>query len=135
MTKIAALKLPERCPHQFMRSMEPLVNLRGAGGVSYFTVLAAPTPKTYARTDTSIWVLGLGKDMQRRIARRVDDGGVTGEKDYRYEPETCSGPGEIFVYYTVDTTAPGRPAIHGLRRCRTGLFAERPQRSAAETKY
>jgi len=60
---------------------------------------------------------------------------VTGEKDYRYEPETCSGPGEIFVTYTVDTTAPGRPAIHGLRRRRTGHFAERPQRSAAETKY
>jgi hypothetical protein len=123
LTKIATLKLPEKCPHQFMRSMEPLVSQRGAGGVSYFTVLAAPTPKTYARTDTSIWLLGLGKDPQHRIVRRVDDGGVTGKKDYRYEPETSSGPGEIFVYYTVDKLEPGRPAIHGLHRCRTGIFA------------
>jgi hypothetical protein len=122
LTKIATLKLPEQCPHQFMRSMEPLVSQRGAGGVSYFTVLAAPTPKTYARTDTSIWLLGLGKDPQQRIVRRVDDGGVTGKKDYRYEPETSSGPGEIFVYYTVDELEPGRPAIHGLHRCRTGIF-------------
>jgi hypothetical protein len=123
LTKIATLKLPEKCPHQFMRSMEPLVSQRGAGGVSYFTVLAAPTPKTYARTDTSIWLLGLGKDPQQRIVCRVDDGGVTGKKDYRYEPETSSGPGEIFVYYTVDKLEPGRPAIHGLHRCRTGIFA------------
>ena len=36
---------------------------------------------------------------------------------------TCSGPGEIFVYYTVDKTEPGKPAIHGLRRCRTGIRA------------
>jgi hypothetical protein len=57
-----------------------------------FTVLAAPTPKTYARTDTSIWLLGLGNDPQRRIVRRVDDGGVTGKKDYRYEPETETPP-------------------------------------------
>jgi hypothetical protein len=88
-----------------------------------FAVLAAPTPKTYARTDTSIWLLGLGNDPQRRIVRRVDDGGVTGKKDHRYEPETSSGTGEIFVYYTVDKTEPGKPAIHGLRRCRTGVFA------------
>lgn len=126
LTKIATLKLPEKCPHQFMRSMEPLVSLRGAGGVSYFTVLAAPTPKTYARTDTSIWLLGLGKDPQRRIVRRVDDGGVTGKKDYRYEPETSSGPGEIFVYYTVDKTKPGHPTLFGLRRARTGVFAGKP---------
>jgi hypothetical protein len=107
-----------------MRSMEPLVSQRGAGGASYFTVLAAPTPKTYARTDTSIWLLGLGRDPQRRLVRRVDDGGVTGKKDYRYEPETSSGAGEIFVYYTVDKTEPGKPVVHGLRRCRTGIFAK-----------
>jgi hypothetical protein len=123
LTKIATLKLPANSPHPFMRSMEPLVSHRGAGGASYFTVLAAPTPKTYARTDTSIWLLGLGNDPQRRIVRRVDDGGVTGKKDHRYEPETSSGTGEIFVYYTVDKTEPGKPAIHGLRRCRTGVFA------------
>jgi hypothetical protein len=124
LTKIATLKLPANSPHLFMRSMEPLVSLRGAGGVSYFTVLAAPTPKTYARTDTSIWLLGLGKDPQRRLVRRVDDGGVTWKKDYRYEPETSSGPGEIFVYYTVDKKLPGSATIHGLRRCRTGIFAK-----------
>ena len=123
LTKVATLRLPGNSPHPFMRSMEPLVNLRGAGGVSHFTVLAAPTPKTYARTDTSIWLLGLGEDPQQRIVRRVDDGGVTGKKEYRYEPETSSGPGEIFVYYTVDKTEPGKLAIHGLRRCRTGVFA------------
>lgn len=123
LTKIATLRLPANSPHPFMRSMEPLVSLRGAGGASYFTVLAAPTPKTYARTDTSIWLLGLGNDPQRRLVRRLDDGGVTGKKDYRYEPETSSGPGEIFVYYTVDKIETGKPAIHGLRRCRTGVFA------------
>jgi hypothetical protein len=53
----------------------------------------------------------------------VDDGGVTGKKDYRYEPQTCSGPGEIFVYFTVDKKEPGKPVIHGLRRARTGIFA------------
>jgi hypothetical protein len=123
LTRIATLALPAGTPHPYMRSMEPLVDLRGAGGVSYFTALAAPTPKTYARTDTSIWLFGLGKDPQQRIVRRVDDGGVTGKKDYRYEPETSSGPGEIFVYYTADKLEPGRPAIHGLHRCRTGIFA------------
>ncbi|MBM4093632.1 MAG: EF-hand domain-containing protein, partial [Planctomycetes bacterium] len=124
LTKIATLKLPSNSPHPFMRSMEPLVNLRGAGGVSYFTVLAAPTPKTYARTDTSIWVLGLGKDPQNRIVRRVDDGAVTGIKRYRHEPETCSGPGEVFVYYSVESEEPGKGKIYGLRRARTGLFAD-----------
>jgi hypothetical protein len=44
LTKIATLRLPANSPHPFIRSMEPLMNLRGAGGVSYFTVLAAPTP-------------------------------------------------------------------------------------------
>ena len=122
LTRIATLALPAGTPHPYMRSMEPLVDLRGAGGVSYFTVLAAPTPKTYARTDTSIWLLGLGQAPQQRIVRRVDDGGVTGRKDYRYEPETCSGPGEVFVYYsTVDQLEPGKPAVHGLHRCRTGV--------------
>jgi hypothetical protein len=123
LTKIAVLRLPENCPHQFMRSMEPLVSLRGAGEASYFVVLAAPTSRTYARTDTSIWLLGLGKDPAHRIVRRVDDGGITGVKDYRYEPETSTGPGEVFVYYTVDNKEPGKPAIHGLHRCRTGIFA------------
>jgi len=122
LTKIATLRLPADSPHPFMRSMEPLVNLRGAGGVSYFTVLAAPTPQTYARTDTSIWILGLGRTPEQRIVRRLDDGGVTGKKDYRYEPETCSGPGEMFVYYTVDKKEPGKPVVHGLRRCRTGIL-------------
>jgi hypothetical protein len=98
------------------------VNLRGAGGVSYFAVLAAPTPKTYARTDTSIWLLGFGKNPQQRIVRRVDDGGVTGVKRYRHEPETCSGPGEVFVYYSVETEVPGKGKIYGLRRCRTGIM-------------
>jgi len=134
LTKIATLKLPADSPHSFMRSMEPLVSLRGAGGVSYFTVLAAPTTKTYARTDTSIWVLGLGKDPQRRIVRRVDDGGVTGKKDYRYEPETSSGPGEIFVYYTVDKKVPGSATIHGLRRCRTGIMRPGSATESKETK-
>jgi hypothetical protein len=85
--------------------------------------VAAPTPKTYARTDTSIWILGLGSDPQRRLVRRVDDGGVTGKKDYRHEPETCSGPDEVFVYYSVEKKEPGRRTIFGLHRCRTGIFA------------
>jgi hypothetical protein len=76
-----------------------------------------------ARKCIAGWLLGLGKNPQQRIVRRVDDGGVTGEKDYRYEPETSSGPGEIFVYYTVDKLESGRPAIHGLHRCRTGIAA------------
>jgi hypothetical protein len=121
LTRIATLTLPAGCLHPFMRSMEPLVSLRGADGVSYFTVLAAPTPKTYARTDTSIWLFGLGRDSQQRRVRRVDDGGVTGRKDYRYEPESCSGPGEVFVYYTVDTPGPGNSVVHGLRRASTGI--------------
>jgi hypothetical protein len=127
LTKIATLKLPEQSPHQFMRSMEPLVDLRGAGGVSYFTVLAAPTPKTYARTDTSIWVFGFGKDPQNRVVRRVDDGGLTGIKRYRHEPETSSGPGEVFVYYSVETEEPGKGKIYGLRRARTGIFTVAPK--------
>jgi hypothetical protein len=121
LTKIVTLRLPKESPHQFMRSMEPLVNQRGAGPVSYFTVLAAPTPQTYARTDTSIWVLGLGRTAQERIVRRVDEGGITGRKDYRHEPETCSGPGEVFVYYSVENRKPGKRNIFGLRRCRTGI--------------
>jgi hypothetical protein len=121
LTRIATLGLPVGCPHPFMRSMEPLVSLRGAGGASYFTVLAAPTPETYARTDTSIWVLGLGTDPQERIVRRVDDGGVTGQKDYRHEPETCSGPGEVFVYYSVEKKEPGGRVTFGLHHCRTGI--------------
>lgn len=123
LTKIATLRLPEASPHQFMRSMEPLVSQRGAGGVSYFTVLAAPTPQTYARTDTSIWVFGLGKTQEERIVRRVDDGGVTGKKDYRHEPETSSGPNELFVYYSVEKKEPGKRNIFGLHRCRTGISA------------
>lgn len=77
-------------------------------------------------------MLGLGKDPQQRIVRRVDDGGVTGKKDYRYEPETCSGLGEIFVDYTVDKTESGKPAIHGLRRCRTGIFAGQQSKAGAD---
>jgi hypothetical protein len=128
LTEIATLRLPTGSPHPFMRSMEPLVSLRGAGGVSYFTVLAAPTPQTYARTDTSIWVLGLGKTPQERIVRRVDDGGVTGKKDYRHEPETCAGPGEVFVYYSVEKKEPGKRNVFGLHRCRTGITREEEHR-------
>lgn len=119
MTSLEALRAGS--PHPSMRSVEPLLSLRGAGGVSYFTVLAAPAPETYARIDTSIWVLGLGRDPQQLIVRRVDDGGVTDKKGYRHEPETCRGPGEVLVSCTVDEAASGHSLIHHLRRCRTGI--------------
>jgi hypothetical protein len=86
------------------------------GAAVAFTAMAAPTPKTYARTDTSICLFGLGRDSRQRLVRRVDDGGVTGRKDYRYEHESCSGPGEILVYYTVDAPDPGNAARLGAIR-------------------
>lgn len=62
-----------------------------------------------------------GRDPRNRQVRRIDDGGVTGKKDYRYEPDTSSGPREILVYCTADKVEPGNPTIHVLHRCRTGI--------------
>lgn len=72
--------------------------------------------------------------IEKRLVRRVDEGGVSGKKDYRYEPETCGGPGEVFVYYTVDVMEDGKPARFGLRRCRTGVFAGEKPRGEEEEK-
>jgi hypothetical protein len=99
-----------------MLSVEPLVSLRGAGGGLYFTVLADPTPETYPRTDTSIWVLGVGRDPQQLIVRRLDDGAVMGQAARRLDPESFVGEREAFVYYTL--TGEGAAQLH---RCRTGI--------------
>ena len=88
-----------------------------AGGKTYLAVqMSSHSPGALGvlpqDVDCAMWVLGLGKDAAQRIARRVDDGAVSGAKAYRFEPEVYVGESEAFVFYNIGNT---------LRRARTGI--------------
>jgi hypothetical protein len=115
-SRIATLALPEDAPYKFISSPETIASATGVGGVSYFSLLAREGKDR--NTPGSIWVLGLGKDEKNRLARRVDDGAVTGEQATVLEPEPFVGTNEVYVYYNYFSRATGR---HGLRRAATGI--------------
>jgi hypothetical protein len=68
--------------------------------------------------DGSIWVVSLGNDAAKRIARRVDEGAVSGIETARYEAESMLGANEVFIYYERKSPETGRGEV---RRCRTGI--------------
>jgi hypothetical protein len=68
--------------------------------------------------DGSIWVMNLGHEGTPRVARRVDEGALSGIKTVRYESEAMLGESEVFVYYERRSPQSGRSEI---RRCRTGI--------------
>jgi len=115
-TRVATLTVPAELPYQFISSPEPIAPATGLGGASYMALLARQSKDR--NSPGSIWVLGLGTDPENRLARRVDDGAVTGEQAALLEPEPFVGTHEVFVYYNYFGTAGGG---HGLRRARTGL--------------
>ncbi len=120
-TRVATLRMPPGETHRYIFSMEPLCGLRGIGGMSYFSILAAVENDN--DSDGAMMLLGLGADSTRRFIRRVDEGAVSGAIAKRGEPETWIGSNEVFFYYN----SKGR-----LRRCRTGLFIHSTQASEPE---
>lgn len=113
---IARLELPADSPYRYIYSFEPVDGLRGSR-TTYFTMIANARNSAPLASpgDCSIWILGFGSDPDSRVARRLDDGGVTGEPALRYEPEPWVGRDEVFVYYNTGD---------GLRLTRTGVRSD-----------
>ena len=124
-TKIAELTLPEDSPFKFIYSVEPAAPETGINGVSYFTLNATETAQSNrgetgrAAQNGSIWLLGLGKDPEVRVVRRLDEGATSGIRTVRYESESMLGKDELFVYYERRNPETGRGE---LRRCRAGVL-------------
>ncbi len=105
---IDSLYLPKNNnPDTLLTSVEPLYGGNGINGVSYFTAQAYNPNNDY----TSIWILGFGDKLQRR----VDEGAISGILKERYDPETVIAKNEVFVYYTEQAST------SRIRRCRTGI--------------
>jgi catechol 2,3-dioxygenase-like lactoylglutathione lyase family enzyme len=105
--------VPPDPEHPYMISPE----IVQAGGMTYLAVqMSSHSPGSLGAlpqdADCAMWILGLGKDAAHRVARRVDDGAVTGAKAYRFEPEVYVGTDEVFLFYNIGNT---------LRRARTGI--------------
>jgi acetyl esterase/lipase len=88
-----------------------------AGGMTYFAVqMCSHSPGSLGvlpqNVDCSMWILGLGKDASQRVARRVDEGAVSGARAYRFEPEVYVGANEVFLFYSIGNTP---------HRARTGI--------------
>ena len=90
-----------------LTSVEPVYGGRGFNGNSYFTVQAYNASNSY----TSIWLLGLGNKLQRRL----DEGSISGRLMERYDPESVFCNNELYVYYTEQNNTAR------IRRCKTGL--------------
>ena len=97
-TRIATLALPADAPHTHIYSVEPIAPETGVNGTSWFSLnaMAGATGRNLGDTgrsakDGSIWVLSLGNDPAKRIARRVDEGAVSGIETARYEAESMLG--------------------------------------------
>jgi hypothetical protein len=123
--RIATLTLPSDAPHTHIYSVEPIAPETGVNGNSWFSLnaMAGATGRNLGATgrsskDGSIWVLGLGNDPTKRIARRVDEGAVSGILTTRYEAESMLGENEVFIYYERRSPETGRGEV---RRCRTGI--------------
>jgi hypothetical protein len=135
-TRIATLALPADAPHTHIYSVEPIAPETGVNGTSWFSLnaMASGTGRNLGATgrtasDGSIWVLSLDNDPAQRVARRVDEGAVSGIQTARYEAESMLGAHEVFIYYERKSPETGRGEV---RRCRTGISV--PARSAATDK-
>jgi hypothetical protein len=135
-TRIATLALPADAPHTHIYSVEPIVPETGVNGTSWFSLnaLAGGTGRHLGATgrtskDGSIWVLSFGNDPAKRIARRVDEGAVSGIKTARYEAESMRGADEVFIYYERKSPETGRGEV---RRCRTGIRLPRNAPAASK---
>jgi Ca2+-binding EF-hand superfamily protein len=128
-TRVATLTLPADAPFRFISSPETIAPATGIGGVSYFSLLAREGKDR--NTPGSIWVLGLGKDPSRRLARRIDDGALTGARTSVLEPEPFVGRNEAYVYYNYYDFAGGR---WGLRRASTGIKVATASRPVRKTE-
>jgi hypothetical protein len=130
--RIATLALPSDALHTHIYSVEPIAPETGVNGASWFSLnaMAGATGRNLGATgrsskDGSIWVLGLGNDPAKRIARRVDEGAVSGIQTTRYEAEAMLGENEVFIYYERRSPEIGRGEV---RRCRTGIGVHPPSR-------
>jgi hypothetical protein len=94
-----------------LTSAEPVLGGRGYAGRSYFTVEA----QTAADDDSSIWLLGLSLDGTPGLARRLDEGALTGRSGSRRDPESYAAAGELLVYYSLSG------GVGQLRVARTGV--------------
>jgi len=108
-TAVDSLTLPKvNNTDTLMTSVEPIYGGAGINGISYFTVEAYNSNNNYR----SIWLLGLGNHLQRRL----DEGVVTGSLKERYDPESIIGNNELYVYYAEQANT------SRIRRCKTGIF-------------
>jgi hypothetical protein len=105
--------------------VEPIAPATGVNGDVWFSLNATAEATGYnlgatgqTSKDGSIWVLNLGHEGASRVARRVDEGALSGIKTVRYESETMLGESEVFAYYERKSPETGRGE---LRRCRTGI--------------
>ena len=118
--------VPPDPEHPYMISPE----IFQAGGMTYFAVqMSSHSPGSLGvlpqDVDCAMWILGLGKDASHRVARRVDDGAVSGAKAYRFEPEVYVGANEVFLFYNIGNT---------LHRARTGIKVAADSPAASETR-
>lgn len=108
-TAVDSLTLPKvNNSDTLMTSVEPIYGGLGINGISYFTVEAFNSGNNYR----SIWLLGLGNHLQRRL----DEGAVSGSLKERYDPESIIGNNELYVYYSEQAST------SRIRRCKTGIF-------------
>ena len=115
-TRVATLTLPDEFPYQFISSPEPIAPATGLGGTSYVALLARESKDR--NSPGSIWVLGLGKDPENRVVRRIDHAANLPAPATVLEPEPYVGAMEAYVYYNAFDRATGQ---YGLRRAATGI--------------
>ena len=114
--KVAELNTPTDSKFTYFYSMEPLQLSTGKRDSSYFSLAAYPDDlgDLVPREESSIWILGLGDQLKRR----VDDSQILGQKN---EPETWVNKDHIFVYYTYMREEKNYKKVE-MHRCKTGII-------------
>jgi polyhydroxybutyrate depolymerase len=118
-TKVASIDTPKDSKFKYFYSMEPLQLTSRNKNVSYFSLAAFPDDlgDLVPREESSIWILGLGDQLKRRV-----DAEISGQKN---EPETWVNQNNVFLYYTYYRVEKTYKKIE-MHCCKTGLLEKNP---------
>ena len=117
--KVAELNTPKDSKFTYFYSMEPMQLSNSNRDSSYFSLAAYPDDlgDLVPRDESSIWILGLGDQLKRRIDNLM----LQGQKN---EPETWVNENQIFVYYTYIREEKYYKKVE-MHCCKTGILEEK----------